>query len=79
MRVRIIYKDLDRTSEREEQLGRPVCRWEYTIKTDFIGIIWERLDWVCLAQDSEPCVNILMNLTYHEKTDKIFVLLFLLL
>jgi hypothetical protein len=47
----IIYKNLDRTSEREGQLGRYVyvCRWKDTIKTDFKEIIWEDLDLVCLA------------------------------
>jgi hypothetical protein len=42
----------------------------------FIEIIWEVLDWVCLAQDTEPwlpCVNTLnMNITYHKK--KIYIL-----
>jgi hypothetical protein len=52
--MRITYKDLDRTSEREGQHGKPVCRWKDTIKTDFIKIIWEGLGWVCLAQDTEP-------------------------
>jgi hypothetical protein len=47
--MRIIYKDLDRTSEREGQLGRPVCRWKDTIKTDYKEIIWWGLDLVCLA------------------------------
>jgi hypothetical protein len=47
--MRIIYKDLDRTSERGEQLERPVCRWKDTIKTDFKEMFWERL-----AQDAEP-------------------------
>jgi hypothetical protein len=54
VRIRIIYKGLDKTSEGEGQLGRPVCRWKETIKTDFKEIIWEGLDWVCLAQDAEP-------------------------
>jgi hypothetical protein len=54
VRMRSTYKDLDRTSERGGQFERPVCRWKATIKTDFIEIIWECLDWVCLAQDTEP-------------------------
>jgi hypothetical protein len=45
--MRIIYKDLDRTSEREGQLGGPVSRWKDTIKTDFKEIIVEGLDLVC--------------------------------
>jgi hypothetical protein len=39
VRMRITYKYLDRISEREEQLWRPVCRWKNTVKTDFIEII----------------------------------------
>jgi hypothetical protein len=34
------YKDLDRNPERKRQLGRPVCRWKYAIKSDFKDIIW---------------------------------------
>jgi hypothetical protein len=49
-----------------------VCRWKDTVKADFIEIIWEGLNWVCLAQNTEPwwsCVNTLMHLTYHKKAD----------
>jgi hypothetical protein len=52
--MRITYKDLDRISEREGQLGGPVCKWKDTINTDFIEMIWKGLDWVCLAKDTEP-------------------------
>jgi hypothetical protein len=51
--MRNIYKDLDRTSERGGQLGRPVCKWKDTIKTDFKEIVWEGLNWVCLAKDTD--------------------------
>jgi hypothetical protein len=54
VRMRITYIDLDRKSEREGVLGRPVCMWKVTIKTDVIEIIWEFLDQACLAQDTEP-------------------------
>jgi hypothetical protein len=37
--MRMTYTDFDRTSERRGQLGRPVCRWKDTIKTDFKEII----------------------------------------
>jgi hypothetical protein len=37
--MRIIYKDLDRTSERRGILERPVCRWQDSIKIDFKEII----------------------------------------
>jgi hypothetical protein len=52
--------------------GRHECRWKDTTKTNFIEIIWEHLDWVCLAKNTEPwcsCMNTLMNLTYHNKAD----------
>jgi hypothetical protein len=52
--MRITYRDFYKQSEREGQLGRPVCRWKDSIKADFIEIIWEGLYWVCLAQDGEP-------------------------
>jgi hypothetical protein len=65
--MRITCKHLDRTSERGGHFGRPVCRWKDTIKTDFIEIIWEGLDWVCWAQGT--CVNTLMRLAYHKKAD----------
>jgi hypothetical protein len=52
--MRIMYKDLDRTSESGGQLERPVCGWKHTVKTDFKEIIWEGLNWVCLAQEGEP-------------------------
>jgi hypothetical protein len=40
--------------EIEELLGRAMCTWTDIIKTDFIQIILEDLDWVCLAQDTGP-------------------------
>jgi hypothetical protein len=52
--MRSTYKDLDRTFERRGQLGRPVCSWKDTFRTDFKEIIWQGLDWLCLAQDKEP-------------------------
>jgi hypothetical protein len=30
-----------------------MCRWKDTIKTDFKEIIWDGLDWVSLAWDTE--------------------------
>jgi hypothetical protein len=52
--MKITYTDLGRTSERRRQLERPVCRCKDTIKTDFIEIIREGLDWACLTEDTEP-------------------------
>jgi hypothetical protein len=39
VRMRSMYKDLDRNPERKRQHGRPVCRWKYAIKSDFKDII----------------------------------------
>jgi hypothetical protein len=42
----------------------------FLVHPDFKLIIWEGLDWVCLAQDTEQwqaCVNAVMNLKYHKK------------
>jgi hypothetical protein len=53
--MRNAYENLDRQPERKSPLGRHMCRWkDTTIKTDFEKIILEGLDWVCLAQDTEP-------------------------
>jgi hypothetical protein len=63
--MKITYESLDRKSEREGLFGGPVCRRKDTIKTDFIEIISEVLDWVCLAQDT--CANMLMNIPHRKK------------
>jgi hypothetical protein len=46
MGMKNAYKDLDRKPERKRPLGE-LC-------ADFKEIIWEGLNWVCLAQDVEP-------------------------
>jgi hypothetical protein len=52
--MRNACRDLDRKPERKRPLGRPMYRWKDTVKTDFKEVIWEGLDWVCLAQGTEP-------------------------
>jgi hypothetical protein len=49
-----------------------VCGWKDSVKTDFIEIIWEGLNWVRLVQNTEPwwsCVNTLIYLTYDNTTN----------
>jgi hypothetical protein len=53
MRMRNAYKDMDRKPERKRPLGRPVCRRKDAVKMDFKEIVWEDLDWVCVAKDTE--------------------------
>jgi hypothetical protein len=35
VRMRNAYKNLGRKTERKKPLGRPMCRWKDSIKTDF--------------------------------------------
>jgi hypothetical protein len=37
----------------ERLLGRPRCRWEYSIRMDLTVMRWEGVDWINLAQDSD--------------------------
>jgi hypothetical protein len=48
------YKNLDREPEWKRLLGIPMYRWKDTINIDFRYIIWDGLDWVCLAEDMDP-------------------------
>jgi hypothetical protein len=46
-------------------LGRPTSRWEDGIKTDLREIVWEGVEWIHLAQDTDQqqaVVNMMMNL-----------------
>jgi hypothetical protein len=54
MRMRNAYKDLDRKPERNGPFWRPMCRLKETIRTDCNEITSEGLDFVSLAQDTEP-------------------------
>jgi hypothetical protein len=53
-RIRKAYRSFDRKPERTIPLVRFICRWKDTIKTEFEEILWQGLDWVCLAEDTEP-------------------------
>lgn len=50
---RFAYKVLVEKREQSRPLGRPRNRWEDGIKTDFVEIRWERMDWIQLAQYRE--------------------------
>jgi hypothetical protein len=39
--------------EGKRPLGRSRCRWEYNIKIDFRGIVWDGIDWIHLAENRE--------------------------
>ena len=39
--------------KRRRQLGRPMCRWEDTVKVDLQRIEWEKVDGIDPAQDRE--------------------------
>jgi hypothetical protein len=43
------YKILDGNPEGKRPLGRPSCKWEYNIQTDFKEIGWEGEDWIHLT------------------------------
>jgi hypothetical protein len=51
--------------EGKRPLGRPRCRWEDNIRIDIREIVWEGVDWIHLAQDSDQwraVVNTVMDL-----------------
>jgi hypothetical protein len=39
--------------EGKKPFGRPTCRWEDNINTDFKVVVWEGVDWFHLAQNRE--------------------------
>jgi hypothetical protein len=39
--------------EGKRLLGRPRCRWEYNIKMDLMEIVFEDVDLINLAQDTD--------------------------
>jgi hypothetical protein len=47
------YKILVGKPEVKRSLGRPRCRWVDNIKMDIIGIGWDVMDWIDLAQDRD--------------------------
>jgi hypothetical protein len=48
---RSAYKVLIGKPEGKRALGRPRCRWKYTMKMDLKEIEWQGVDWTYLVQD----------------------------
>jgi hypothetical protein len=49
--TRSTYKILIKKPERKRPLGRYRHRWEDDIRMDLREIVWEDVDWTCLAWD----------------------------
>jgi hypothetical protein len=47
------YKNLVGRPEGRRPLGRPMRRWEDSIKMDLQEVGWEGMDWIELAQDRD--------------------------
>jgi hypothetical protein len=47
------YKVFVGKHEGKEPLGRPGRRWEYNIRMNLWQVMWERVDWMLLAQDRD--------------------------
>jgi hypothetical protein len=47
------YSILVGKPEGKRLLGRPKRRWEGNIRMDSREIVWEVVDWICLAQDRD--------------------------
>jgi hypothetical protein len=45
-----VYRALVGKPERKKTLGRPRCKWEDNIETDFQEVKCEDMDWIDLAQ-----------------------------
>jgi hypothetical protein len=59
-----VYRLLVGKPEGKRPLGRPRCRWIYSIKTDLLEIGLNVVDWIGLAQDRyrwRSLVNSVMN------------------
>jgi hypothetical protein len=47
-----------------------MCRWDDNIQIYFKEIVWERVEWIKLAQDKDPwqaVMNMVMKLMIPEK------------
>jgi hypothetical protein len=63
-KMRNAYRILVEKPGGKRPLGRPKCRWK-NIKMDLREIVWDGVDWIGLAQDTDqwkPLVNTVMNL-----------------
>jgi hypothetical protein len=70
---RTAYRVLVGKSEGKRPLGRPECRWEYSIKMDVTGTEWGGMDWIHPAQDWGQwtvLVNTVMNVWIPENVGK---------
>jgi hypothetical protein len=62
---RSLYKFLVGKPEGKRPLGRPRGRWEYNIKMELHEVLFEGVDWIELAQDTDRCpalVTAVMNI-----------------
>jgi hypothetical protein len=52
-----------RNAEDERPLARPRSKWEDNVKVDHIGVRWENVDWINLAEDRQwqTLVNTIMS------------------
>jgi hypothetical protein len=63
--TRNAYRILVGKSEGKRPLGSLRRRWVDNIKMDLREIVWDGVDWICLAQDRDQwraLVNTVMNL-----------------
>jgi hypothetical protein len=59
------YRILVGRPEGRRPLGRPRRIWEDNIKMDLQEVVWEGVDWIDMAQDSDrwrALVNVVMNI-----------------
>jgi hypothetical protein len=65
MGERNAYRILVGKPEGKRPLGRPRCRWVDNIKIDLRETVWDGIDFIVVAQDSDrwvALVNTVMNL-----------------
>jgi hypothetical protein len=55
MEMRNSCNTLVRKLEGRRPLGRPRCRWEDNTRMWFKELVWEGMEWIHLAQDSDQC------------------------
>ena len=50
---RVAYRVLLGRPEEMRPLGRARRRWEDNVKMDLEEVVWERMDWIDVAEDTE--------------------------